>query len=65
MFRVLISIVGPSLERKNTNMRKNILVETIVAMALTRFGWWKFITNVWRGLWHCKKYSIHYSENFV
>jgi hypothetical protein len=37
-FCALIRVVGTSLERKNTNMRKNIHVETKVAMALAILG---------------------------
>jgi hypothetical protein len=35
----LIKVVGPkSLEQKNINMRKNILVEVMIAMAIARLG---------------------------
>jgi hypothetical protein len=37
-FRALIRVVGPSLERENTNMRESIHVEARVAMALARLG---------------------------
>jgi len=34
----LTRVVGSSLKWKNTNMRENILVEAIIAMALARLG---------------------------
>jgi hypothetical protein len=34
----LIRVVGPSLEQKNINMRKNISMETRVTMALAKLG---------------------------
>ncbi len=34
----MIRVVGLSLERKNTNMRENILMEVIVVMAFARLG---------------------------
>jgi hypothetical protein len=34
----LIRIVGPSLEQKNINMRKNISMETKVTMAFAKLG---------------------------
>ncbi len=37
-FRALIRVVGPSLERKNTNMSENILVEVKVTMDFARLG---------------------------
>ncbi len=38
-FCALIKVVGPkSLEQKNINMRKNILVEVMIAMAIARLG---------------------------
>jgi ABC-type Na+ transport system ATPase subunit NatA len=37
-FHVLVRVVGPSLERENTNMRENIHVEAREAMVLARLG---------------------------
>jgi hypothetical protein len=37
-FCALIKVVGPSLEQININIRKNILVEIIIAMVLARLG---------------------------
>ncbi len=37
-FHALTRVVGSSLKWKNTNMRENILVEAIIAMALARLG---------------------------
>jgi hypothetical protein len=37
-FCALIRVVGSNVERKNTNMRKNIPMKVKVAMALARLG---------------------------